>query len=114
MSRITSNLDQIDAALRHLDRELWVVTSASGARRGGLLATWVSIASIDRQRPVLVAGLSANHFTTELVQASSSFAAHLLRPEQIDLAWNFARDSGRSRDKFAGLEVQSNETGSPI
>src|SRR5262245_40900351 len=107
-------LDQIDTALRLLDRELWIVTAASGQQRGGLLATWVAVASIDRQRPVLVAGLAPNHFTSELVQASESFAAHLLRPEQIELAWNFARDCGRSRDKLTGLEVKTHETGSPI
>ena len=114
MTASTPNLDQIDAALRLLDRELWIVTAASGDRRGGLLATWVSVASIDPQRPVLVAGLAPNHFTTELVQAGNSFAAHLLRPDQFNLAYNFAHDSGRTRDKFVGLEVQFHETSSPL
>src|SRR2546425_12370950 len=98
----TDKTDQIDAALRLIDREIWIVTAAHGKRRGGLVATWVSSTSIDRQRPVLLAGLAPNHFTTELVQSSKAFAAHLLRPEQTELAWNFARDSGRDRDKFAG------------
>ncbi len=106
--------DQIDAALRLLDRELWIITAHDGPRRGGLVATWVSAASIDRERPVLLAGLAPNHFTTELVQTSKAFAAHLLRSEQTELAWNFARDSGRNRDKLKDLEIESHETGSPI
>jgi flavin reductase (DIM6/NTAB) family NADH-FMN oxidoreductase RutF len=107
-------LTQIDSALRLLDREIWIITAADGPRRGGLVATWVSVASIDRERPVLLAGVAPNHFTTELVQSSKAFAAHLLRPEQTELAWNFASDSGRTRDKFANLGVETHETGSPI
>ena len=71
-------LDQIDSALRLVDREIWVVTASDGERRGGLVATWVTAASIDRERPMLLAALGANHFTTELVQTSKAFAAHLL------------------------------------
>jgi flavin reductase (DIM6/NTAB) family NADH-FMN oxidoreductase RutF len=110
----TDQLDQIDSALRLLDRELWIITADDGPCRGGLIATWVSSASIDRERPVLLAGLAPNHFTTELVQSSRAFAAHLLRPEQTEIAWNFARDSGRDRNKFKDLEVEFHETGSPI
>src|SRR3954464_10756612 len=96
-----TNSVQIDSALRLIDREIWVLTAADGPRRGGLVATWISTASIDAQRPVLLAGVGPNHFTNELVQSSSAFAAHLLRPDQTDLAWNFANGSGRDRNKFA-------------
>ena len=99
------NLDQINAALRLVDREIWIVTAAAGGRRGGLVATWVASASIDRERPMLLAAIAPIHFTAELIDASGSFAAHLLREDQIDLAWNFARDSGRNRDKLAGLRI---------
>src|SRR5436190_7969901 len=109
-----SELAEIDVALRLIDRELWIITAADGAWHGGLLATWVSTASIDRERPVLLAGIAPNHFTAELVQASRAFAAHLLRPDQIDLAWNFANGSGKNRDKLAGLGVENHESGSPI
>ena len=87
-----TDLAQIDAALRLLDREIWIITAADGDRRGGLVATWVSSASIDRQRPMLLAGIGPNHFTAELVQATRVFGAHLLRTDQTQLAWNFARE----------------------
>jgi flavin reductase (DIM6/NTAB) family NADH-FMN oxidoreductase RutF len=114
MQQLAEGLRQIDAALRLVDREIWVVTAAEGERRGGLVATWVSAASIDASRPVLLVGLAPNHFTTELVQASKAFGAHLLREDQGELAWNFANGSGRSRDKLAGLAVERKEGGSPI
>jgi flavin reductase (DIM6/NTAB) family NADH-FMN oxidoreductase RutF len=107
-------LDQIDDALRLVNREIWVITAAASGRRGGLLATWVSAASIDREKPVLLAGIGPNHFTAQLVQSSKACAAHLLRPDQIDLAWNFANGSGRDRDKLEGLGIEQRETGSPI
>jgi len=107
-------LAQIDTVLRLVDREVWIVTAAAEGKRGGLLATWVSAASIDRERPVLLAGLAPNHYTSDLVQKSRAFVAHLLRPEQSDLAWNFAKDSGRERDKFANLNVTTGSTGAPI
>jgi flavin reductase (DIM6/NTAB) family NADH-FMN oxidoreductase RutF len=114
MQASPDKLSTIDAALKLLNRELWIVTAAAGPRRGGLLASWVSVASIDRARPVLIAGLAPNHFTTELVQSNGSFAAHLLRAEQVDLAWIFASASSRTHDKFSGLEVQTHDTGSPV
>jgi flavin reductase (DIM6/NTAB) family NADH-FMN oxidoreductase RutF len=111
---LDSKKNEIDAALRLVDRELWIITAADKNRRGGLLATWVSTASIDPERPILLVGIGPNHFTAELVQASRAFAAHLLCPDQIELAWNFAQGSGRDRDKLADLEVETRETDSPI
>src|SRR5438132_216552 len=68
---MTAELDEIDSALRLVDRELWIITASDGPRRGGLVATWVSVASIDRQRPVLLACLAPNRFTTELRRPTS-------------------------------------------
>jgi flavin reductase (DIM6/NTAB) family NADH-FMN oxidoreductase RutF len=90
------------------------VTAGQTGRRGGLTATWVQAASIDRQRPVLLAAIAPNHFTAEVVTSSGSFAAHLLRSDQDALAFHFANGSSRDRDKLAGLEFTPGDTGSPI
>lgn len=108
-----SPLETVDKLLRLIDREVWILTAAVGERRGGLLATWVSVASIDPQRPVLLAGIAPNHFTAELVQQSGRFVAHLLQPAQAALAWNFANGSGRDRDKFAGLATKNTPGNAP-
>ena len=105
---------EIDALLRLVDREVWIVTAAAGGRRGALTATWVAQASIDRERPVILAGLAPNHFTTELVEEGQAFVAHLLAESQAGLAWNFAKDSGRQRDKLAGLATAESSAGCPI
>jgi len=104
----------IDGLLKSLlDREVWVVTAASGGRRGGLTATWVSPVSVDPQRPMLLAGLAPNHHTAELVQESAAFVAHLLRPDQGELAFRMAASSGRDSDKLSGIAL-SNKSGGPV
>jgi len=107
-------LSEIDSVLQLIDREIWIVTAAADGRRGGLCATWVSVASIDPQRPVIVAGLAPNHFTSELVSASGCFGLHLLRGDQVPLALNFAIGSGRDRDKLAALATTVGSTGVPL
>ncbi len=105
---------KIDALLRLVDREVWIVTAAAGGKRGGLTATWVAQASIDWERPVIVAGLAPNHFTAELVEEGRTFVAHLLAEAQAELAWNFAKDSGRERDKLAGVAIGRRLSGPPV
>lgn len=99
---------------RLVDRPIWLITAAAKRRRGGLVATWVMPASLDAARPVLLVAFGPNHFTAELVQERGAFAAHLLRSDQAAFAWNFARDSGRQRDKLLGFESRVGITGAPI
>lgn len=106
--------DRIDKALRLVDRDIWIITAAAGERRSGLVASLVMPASIDPLSPVLMTGLAANHYTTELVQASGAFAAHLIGRDQVELVWKFALSSGRTTDKLAGVVTKTKETGSPI
>lgn len=102
----------IAAALGRIDREVWIITAASGGRRGGLTATWVSSASIDPARPVLLVGLAPNHFTAQLARESGEFCAHLLEAGQSELAYRFAATSGPEPDKLAGLAL-ANDPGPP-
>jgi flavin reductase (DIM6/NTAB) family NADH-FMN oxidoreductase RutF len=97
-----------------LDRELWLVTAQAEGRRGGLIATSVSQASHTPDLPRVLVGLAKPHYTWELVEASQAFALHLLSEANLDLIGKFGLVSGRDVDKFAGLEVQSAVTGSPL
>jgi flavin reductase (DIM6/NTAB) family NADH-FMN oxidoreductase RutF len=105
---------RIDSVLRLIDREIWLVTAAANGRLGGLIATWVSAVSIDRERPVMLIGLAPNHFTSELVSASGQFGLHLLHERQIDLVWRFGLASGRDGNKFDGLAHRLEAGGVPI
>ena len=101
------------ALLRQLTRELWVITASAGTERGGLTATWVHVASIDRRRPQLVLGIDPSHHTAQLIDTSESFVAHLLSARQIELAFRMASESSRDGDKLRGLEWQSSSSGAP-
>src|SRR5437764_15260882 len=97
-----------------LDPPLWLVTAAADGRRGGLIATFVSEASIAPDLPRVLVGLARQHHTWELVEASGAFALHLLGEDRLDWVWRFGLQSGRSRDKFEGLEAGAAATGSPV
>ena len=103
-----------ESLFRLLESELWVVTAHNGTRGGGLIATWVSQASIDPKMPTVATAIAVNHYTRELIDAGRSFGLHLLRPEQIELVWRFALASGRDVDKLAGLKWQPGEHGAPL
>ena len=109
--KVTS--ERFDSIFRLLDREVWVVTSGSDHTRGGLLATWISQASIDPTRPLVLLGIAPNHFTGELIRETGRFGLHLLRQDQAELAMNFAIGSGRDRDKFEQTSVASGPLGTP-
>ena len=107
----TASIAQI---LDRLDPEVWIVTAADGSRRGGLVATFVTRASIVPEMPRMLVGLSVCHFTRDLVEGSGAFALHLLDESQLDWVWRFGLRSGREADKFAGLTVVAGATGSPL
>ncbi len=102
----------LEDVFQRVDREIWVVTAAAGPRQSGMVATWVSQASIDDTRPVVLLGAAPNHFTSVLIEQSGRFAAHLLKQDQAETALNFATGSGRTRDKFASV-AHKKRTGAP-
>ncbi len=114
MGSSESPADACRAFDQRLDRELWVVTSADGDRAGGLVATFVSLASIVPELPRVLAGIARGHRTWELIEASGAFAAHLLGEGRLDWVARFGLQSGRTADKLAGLEHRPGRSGSPI
>ena len=107
---MTTATNPIANVLQSIDREVWIVTASSHGKRGGLCATWVSQASLDPANAVMLIGIAPNHFTAELIDASSEFVLHLLREEQTEFALRFATGSSRHIDKFVGLTVEPNTT----
>jgi flavin reductase (DIM6/NTAB) family NADH-FMN oxidoreductase RutF len=96
-------MPDINDILRLTDRELWLVTSVHEQRRGGLIATFVSSASIVPELPRMAVGIAKHHHTHGLIAASGAFRLHLLDETQIDLVWRFGLHSGHAIDKFALL-----------
>lgn len=99
---------------RKLDREVWIVTAGDERERGGLVATFVSPASIVPGMPRVVVGLSHQHFTQKLVERTGHFALHLLAPAQVELVWHFGLQSGRDIAKLAGINCRTADSGAPL
>lgn len=111
----SENLETTYAAFESIvDRELWLVTASDGAHLGGLIATFVSPASIVPGMPRMLAGVARQHRTWDLIEASGAFALHLLGEEHLDWVARFGLQSGRAADKFRGLEHRPGRSGSPI
>jgi flavin reductase (DIM6/NTAB) family NADH-FMN oxidoreductase RutF len=100
--------------LRLFDRTAWIITASAGGRSSGLVATFVSSASLVPAHPRLAIGIARHHYTWELINRSRSFAAHLVDEAECALIWRFGLSSGRSTDKFEGLEWRARQSGSPI
>jgi flavin reductase (DIM6/NTAB) family NADH-FMN oxidoreductase RutF len=108
------NASAIADVLSPLDRELWLVTAQVGPRRGGLIATFVSNASLVPDLPRMLIGIAKQHHTWDLIEAAGAFAMHLFGEDHLDWVWRFGLASGRGRDKLAGLPTTSGATGSPL
>src|SRR5215831_579920 len=97
------DVTQIRKVYTQLDPPLWLVTAAYGGRRGGLIATTVTQASIVESMPRQLITVGKHHNTHELIEGSGAFAMHLIDETQLDLVWRFGLQSGRDVDKLAGL-----------
>ena len=94
-------MPDITDILRLPDRELWLVTAEHAERRGGLIATFVSNASIVPDLPRMLVGIAKQHHTWSLIEASRTFTLHLLDESHLDWVWRFGLPSGHDADKFA-------------
>lgn len=108
------NLEAINRLIKSVDREVWVVTSAHGGVRGGLLANSVTSVSIVPDMPRMVIALAKHHHTWQIVESSGVLALHLLTAEQVELAWHFGTQSGKQVDKLQDVPFHVGVTGCPI
>ena len=105
---------QVGEVYAQLSPPLWLVTAADGDRRGGLIATTVTQASIVNEMPRQLITIAKRHNTHTLIEASDVFAMHLIDETQLDLVWRFGMQSGRDVNKFDGLAFRIGATGSPL
>ncbi len=97
------SMPDINDILRLIDREIWLVSAEHEDRRGGLIATFVSQASIVPELPRMLVGIAKQHHTCGLIEASRAFTLHLLDESHLDWVWRFGLQSGHAVEKFTGL-----------
>jgi len=108
------SISQVSQIWSEADPVVWLVTSAAGDASGGLIATFVNQASIAPECPRMLIGLSRQHHTWKLVEASGAFALHLVDEDHVDWVWNFGLQSGWNVNKLNGLSFNMGATGSPL
>jgi flavin reductase (DIM6/NTAB) family NADH-FMN oxidoreductase RutF len=103
---------ELGAVLDRLDTTACIVTTAHEGRIAGCLVTYLTAASIEPSRLLVLT--SHENLTHELVERSGVLAVRPLARGQEEWVRRFGFQSGRDVDKFAGLEWRPGETGAPL
>jgi flavin reductase (DIM6/NTAB) family NADH-FMN oxidoreductase RutF len=104
-----SNEDGVEV-LKRLPYGIYVLTTAHGELRNGMIASWVSQVSYE---PLLImVAVHPNHYSHRLITKSGSFALHLLRRDQKDFIRRFKGPDPKA--KFESLKWFPGKRGCPI
>jgi len=99
--------------LNKLPYGLYVLTSAAGDERGGMLVPWVMRASFDP--PLVAVAMQNTAHTYQVVKQSGTFALNLMADEQRKEAGAFGQEYAKVGDKLARFANQPGPaTGSPL
>jgi flavin reductase (DIM6/NTAB) family NADH-FMN oxidoreductase RutF len=104
--------DAFDELVSKLDYPMFIITTAAGNTTAGCLAGFVTQASIDPRR--LLVMLSKQNHTYRLAQQAHSLVVHFLGVNNHDLATLFGSKTGDSTDKFAGCDWSAGPDGAPV
>ncbi|WP_120799990.1 flavin reductase family protein [Thiocapsa rosea] len=113
-ARNPAAINAVNEVFHLYDPPLWLVTARDGARRGGFIATAATRASIVHEIPRMLVAVAKHHHTWRLIEASGSFALHLLAADDIAGVRRFGLASGHQVDKFADLPSRETPAGSPL
>lgn len=87
-----------DALVSGIDYPMFIVTTAADGRRAGCLVGFVSQASIDPPRLLVL--LSIRNGTYRLAKEATTLVVHFLHQDNMALATLFGEQSGDWTDKF--------------
>ncbi|MFA5110656.1 MAG: flavin reductase family protein [Desulfobaccales bacterium] len=101
-----------EVAFTALVHGVYVVTTRLDDKVNGMTASWASQVSL---HPLMVmVSIAPARYSHSLIKESGVFAINVLTSDHVDLAKRFGYKSGRSVDKFAGLNWTTALTGAPI
>jgi len=96
------------------NHEIWVLTAHHEGHDNGQVATWIMPATLVPDRPRIIAVLSPQNYTHDLIALSRHFVLHLLAEDQAELLPHFGLQTGRDLDKFAGMQPRRSARDIPI
>ena len=89
---------------------VYIVGATHEGKASALAVAWATQVATDTV--LIVVGKQS--YTRDLITDSGAFGLSMLEEGQQELGRHFGRQSGRSVDKLAGIEIETHETGSPI
>lgn len=107
-----AGVETANSALDKISYGLYIVTSVKDNTINGQCCNTVFQVTSNPLRVSIC--LNKNNLTHEYVTTSGVFAVSMLGSEQTDAVRRFGYQSGRTVDKFAGVEYISGKNGCPI
>ncbi|AGF72028.1 flavin reductase family protein [Corynebacterium halotolerans] len=101
-----------NSLMASVDSPLVVVTTTAEDEQAGCLVGFHSQSGISPEHYCL--WLSKANHTYRVGLRATHFAVHFLAREDLAMAERFGTLSGEDTDKFAGLDVETDETGVPL
>jgi flavin reductase (DIM6/NTAB) family NADH-FMN oxidoreductase RutF len=99
--------------LNKLTYGLYVLTTAAGEERGGMLVTWVMQASFDP--PMVAVAVQQSAHTTAVMKQGGAFALNFMPDEQRKEAGRFGQEYAKVGDKIGKFGHRPGPaTGSPL
>lgn len=89
-----------------------VVTTKHGETPIGITAS--SFTSLSLDPPLVIVSLNKKLFTHNVIADSGFFAVNVLSARQLELGMRFAGMKPEIKDRFAGLDIHTAITGSPL
>src|ERR1700683_49114 len=99
-------------ALRMVTYGLYVATSQDAEGPAGGTINWLSQASFEP--PLIMAGMQHDTRVHRAIEASRTFAVHIVGKSQKTLATSFFKGATLENGKLNGYAMRPGETGSPI
>ena len=100
--------------LRNLTSPVVAITSERRGKANGMISDAAVRASIVPSVPRLSVYIHKFNFSHDMIYETGRFALHLLLTQQLDLVHRLGFESGRDRDKLAGVPHHKGKLGVPI
>ncbi len=106
------NPNQFKKALAQFASGVTVVTTMYQEHRIGVTAS--SFASLSLEPPLVLVCFGKQLFTHKAISEYGAFSVNLLSADQLDWGQRFAGMHPEIKDRFAGIDVHTAVTGSPL
>src|SRR6266568_1736053 len=109
---MTTDLDEFNAFVTHLEYPMYVITAAAGGERDGCLIGFATQCSV--HPPRFLACISKVNRTFDAIHGADAIAVHFLGKEQRELAELFGGETGDEVDKFELCDWSEGPEGLPV